>query len=87
MLALYKKTKKKVWAHTVLHRCARKSSAEVRHFSEVVLEDKEIGKLFSREELERLMDLTTYIGTAVKQVENVVNYIDEKRKEDLKKYG
>lgn len=87
MLALYKKTKKKVWAHTVLHRCARKSSAENRHFSEVVLEDEDIGKYFSKEELERLMDLTSYIGTAKKQVENVVTYITEKRKEDLRKYG
>jgi adenylosuccinate lyase len=87
MLAIYKKTKKKVWAHTVLHRCARKSSAENRHFSEVVLEDEEIGKLFSKEELERLMDLTTYTGTAVKQVENVADYINEKSKEDHKKYG
>ena len=87
MLALYKKTKKKVWAHTVLHRCARKSSAEGRQFSEVVLEDEEIGEMFSKEELEKLMDLTNYTGTAVVQVENVVNYIKGKRKEDLKKYS
>jgi len=86
MIAMYKKTGEKDRAHTLFHRCARKSREEGRAFKDVVLQDEDVGRLFTAEELEKLFDLTTYTGTAVYQTEETVKVILVKRKKDLKKY-
>jgi len=87
MIALYKRTGKRDWAHTVLSECARISHDQGRPYSEVILSDTELGKHFSGEELERLMDLTTYSGTAASRTGEAVASIRVRREPDLARYA
>ena len=79
MLAMYQKTGKKDRAHTLLHRCARQSHKDRISFKKAVLSNKEVGSLFKGEELDKLMDLKTYIGTAKQQTESTIRFIRKKR--------
>jgi adenylosuccinate lyase len=85
MFAIYRKTGKKAKAHTILHRCARKSHEDRISFKKVLLDDKEVGKLFTEKELDQLMDLRTYIGTATQQIEKTIRIIKEKRDQGISK--
>lgn len=79
MIALYKKTGKRDWAHTGLHRCARRAREEQIPFVEAILTDEELGGVFERSELESLSDLSTYTGTAARQCEEAVQQIRGRR--------
>jgi adenylosuccinate lyase len=79
MLALYRKTGRRDWAHTALHRCARVSREQQRSFIDVILDDSELRGLFDRSELERLGDPSSYTGTAVEQTTRVVQALRARR--------
>jgi adenylosuccinate lyase len=64
MVALYRKTGRRDWAHTVLHDCATLAAAEGKSLGEAVLRHAELGSLFEPTELKALVDLTTYTGSA-----------------------
>lgn len=79
MLAIYKKTGKRDWAHTALHRCAGRSRRDKTPFVDAILRDDELGDLFDRDELVRLSDLTGYTGTAARQTVAAVQQIRRRR--------
>ncbi|MCW5979346.1 MAG: hypothetical protein KIT09_14820 [Bryobacteraceae bacterium] len=79
MIALYRKTGNKDEAHRRLQRLSYISRSQKRNLAEVVLEDESLNTHFSPEELDRLMDLTTYAGTAALQTEQVVAFIRRNR--------
>jgi len=72
MIALYRKTGNKGWAHTVLNECSRISHDENRPYAETVLAHPELRRHFSQAEIGALMDLTTYTGTAASRTEETV---------------
>jgi adenylosuccinate lyase len=80
MIAMYKKTGEKDKAHSLLHKCARQSQRNSLSFREILLSNKDVGKIFSSAELDKLLDLTTYTGTATRQTEETVRAIERKRK-------
>ncbi|HIH62609.1 MAG TPA: adenylosuccinate lyase [Methanobacteriales archaeon] len=59
-------------AYRLVRECAIKANQERVPFIKVVGEKKEIREYLSREELENIMDPYTYIGSAIKIVENVL---------------
>ncbi len=79
MIALYKKTGRRDWAHTIVGQCGRISHDEQRPLADVIRENPEIGPLFEDGEIERLADLTTYLGTAALQTEEAVSRIRQRR--------
>jgi len=79
MIAMYGKIGLKNEAHSLLHEYSRKSREKKMHLKDFILEDDYMSKIFSREELEKLFDLTTYTGTAARQTEELVNFLMSKR--------
>jgi adenylosuccinate lyase len=79
MIALYKKTGKRDWAHTALHRCARRSREERLPFVDAVLADPEIAEHLDRSELTALSDLSGYTGTAAQQTVETVQHLRSRR--------
>lgn len=80
MVFLYRKTGLRDSSHTKLHDCAARSANEQIPFSEAVLQDRELAEHFTGDELNRLMDLTTYLGSASQQAEQMVRAIERKRR-------
>ncbi|MHC1566151.1 MAG: adenylosuccinate lyase, partial [Candidatus Syntropharchaeia archaeon] len=66
-------------AHEIVRRCAMKAYGENRHLKEVLLEDEEVSKILSREELEKIMDPENYIGTAIERVESVIKRLSQQK--------
>jgi adenylosuccinate lyase len=64
--------------HEILRRAAIKSKEESRFIKDILLENKKITENFSKEELEDLFNPHKYIGTAVKQTLNLVEYLKNK---------
>ncbi len=69
-------------AHGLLHRCAVESRRYQRPFKDVILQDKDIQRLFEPEELEALFDLSTYTGSAAFQTEATVRFIRARRRDE-----
>ncbi|MHA1910325.1 MAG: adenylosuccinate lyase [Candidatus Kariarchaeaceae archaeon] len=57
-----------------------KSLAHEKDFEQAILSHEEVGQIFTREELEKLLDPLTYIGLATEKAEEVVDQIRKKIK-------
>ena len=72
MMALAKKGVDRQEAHELLRKLTIKSEVEKRHFREVLLEDKFVCAKLSEKEMDEALDPKNYLGTAVKQTEDIV---------------
>ncbi len=73
MIKLVEKGLSRQDAHEILRVAAIKVRREKISFIEALLENKKVAKHISRKELEELLNPETYIGTAVQQVEYIIN--------------
>ncbi len=80
MLALTKKGMGRQEAHELVRRLAMKSDVEKRLFKTVLLEDNAVRDMFSEKEIDKVLDPSNYLGTAVKQVELAVEKTKQERK-------
>ncbi|MDH3689591.1 MAG: lyase family protein [Gammaproteobacteria bacterium] len=87
MIAIYRKTGRRHWAHTVLAECARLSRESGRHMRAIIEEMPEVGTLFTSAELDALMDLSTYTGTAEWQTTENVERVLTRNREDRHNLG
>ncbi|MEM4001039.1 MAG: adenylosuccinate lyase [Saccharolobus sp.] len=71
MLELAKRTGKKVTAHKIVYEIVQRAVDENKTFQECIRETPEIKKYFKEEELEKLLDLESYIGTSLEQIEKI----------------
>jgi len=78
MLALAKKGLGRQKAHELTRELAIKSHNEQRAFKQVLSENSAVKKLLSPEEIDKVMDPRNYLGTATKQIQQV---IEKTRKE------
>jgi adenylosuccinate lyase len=83
MIALTKKGVNRQEAHELLRKLTIKSEIEKRDFKEVLLEDETVSKELSKKEIGDALNPRNYLGTAVKQVELIV----QKTKEECKDRG
>ena len=83
MLKLWQKTGKKVTAHTLVHDATMKAMTEKKLFKDALLEMPEVKAFLSPEEIDEITNPEAYIGTAPQQVDAVVKYIEERRKEQM----
>ena len=72
MMALYRKTGKKHWAHTRLSECSARSRQTGQPLRQVIRAAPDLAGYFSEGELDALFDLSSYTGTAALQVEQAV---------------
>jgi len=79
MLALAKKGLGRQKAHELTRELAIKSHNEQRAFKEVLSEDNTVKKLLNKQEIEEVMDPRNYLGTATKQVEQVIQKTRKER--------
>jgi adenylosuccinate lyase len=80
MIALTKKGVSRQEAHELLRKLTIKSEMEKRPFREVLLEDKFVGKKLSEKEIDEALNPRNYLGTALKQVELMVEKTKQERK-------
>ncbi|MCS7124878.1 MAG: adenylosuccinate lyase [Candidatus Bathyarchaeota archaeon] len=80
MIALTKKGLSRQEAHELLRRLTIKSEMEKKPFKEVLLEDKTVNARLSEKEIDEALNPRNYLGTALKQVELMVEKTRQERK-------
>ena len=80
MIALTRKGMSRQEAHELLRKLSIKSETENKPFKTVLLEDTAVGKLLSEKEIEEALKPENYLGTAIQQVERVVEATVRERK-------
>ncbi len=78
MFALASQTGRKEEAHHIVYECSMKAYEEKVPFERALTEDPRVKKYLGEEELQEIMDPQNYLGTAIDQVEKVVNLLKEK---------
>jgi len=73
MFSLAKKTKKKQKAHQILHKIAMKSYEKEIPFEECILKDSFIGKYFSKQEIQDLLNPKNYLGLNDECIEKAIH--------------
>jgi adenylosuccinate lyase len=72
MIDLTKRGMDRQEAHEVMRAASMQALAEGRYLSEILAERPEVVRYVTRDDLERLLDPDAYIGTAVRQVERLI---------------
>jgi adenylosuccinate lyase len=80
MLALSRKGMDRQEAHELIRGLALKSDVEKRAFKQILVEDSTVQKMLRGSEVNEALDPRNYLGTAVKQVELVVEMTKRERK-------
>jgi adenylosuccinate lyase len=80
MMALAKKDMSRQEAHELLRKLTIKSELERRPFKEILLEDKVVHEKLSEKEVDEILNPRNYLGTAVEQVELMVEKTRKERK-------
>jgi len=80
MLTLAKKGLGRQKAHELTRQLAIKSHTEQRAFKEVLTENKTAQKLLNPKEIEKVMDPRNYLGTALEQIELVIEKTKQERR-------
>jgi len=80
MLALAKKGLGRQKAHELTRELAIKSHNEQRAFKEVLAENSTVKELLRPEEIKEVMDPRNYLGTAIQQIELVIEKTMQERK-------
>jgi adenylosuccinate lyase len=79
MIALTKKGANRQEAHELLRKLTIKSETEKRHFKEILLEERTVHEKLSEKEIDEALDPRNYLGTALEQVELMVEKTREER--------
>jgi adenylosuccinate lyase len=79
MIGLTRKGMNRQEAHELLRKLTVKSEVEKRHFKEILLEDKTVNEKLSKKEIDDALNPRNYLGTAVKQVELMVERTKKER--------
>jgi len=67
--------------HEILRQAAIKARNETLYMKDILIEDKKIKNLFSKEELDEILDPHKYIGKAIEQTENLIKFLKNKYKD------
>jgi adenylosuccinate lyase len=79
MIALTEKGMNRQKAHELLRKLTIKSEVEKRHFRQILLENKAVTERLSSKEIDEALDPRNYLGTALKQVENIARKTSKER--------
>jgi len=79
MLALAKQGLGRQTAHELTRELAIRSHNEQRPFKDVLSEDSKVKKVLTPTEIDKVMDPRNYLGTATKQIDNVIEKTQKER--------
>lgn len=80
MLGLAEKSKRKVWAHQLVHDIAIQTSTEGGHFADSLKSHPEVAKYLQPQEVDELLRPQNYIGTATSQITQVRKVASARRR-------
>ena len=80
MIALTKKGMNRQEAHELLRVLALKSETEKQSFKNVLLMDKKVQRLLTEEEIVKALNPRNYLGTALRQIEQMVEKTRKEKK-------
>ena len=80
MLALTRKGMSRQEAHELIRTLTIKSESEGQPFKETLLKNETVRKILSEKEIDTALDPKNYLGTAIKQVESVIQRTKQERK-------
>jgi adenylosuccinate lyase len=80
MLALAKKGLGRQKAHELTRQLAIKSYTEQRSFKEIIRDNKIVQETFNSSEIEDVMNPENYLGTALEQIDLVIEKTRQERK-------
>jgi adenylosuccinate lyase len=72
MIELTKRGMNRQEAHEVMRTASMQALAEDRDLAEVLSQRPEVTRFVTRDDLDRLLDPDAYIGTAVRQVDRLI---------------
>jgi adenylosuccinate lyase len=84
MLALTRKSMSRQEAHELMRALTIKSESEGQPFKETLLKNETVQKILSEKEIDATLDPRNYLGTAIKQVESVIQRTKQERKDRSK---
>ncbi len=79
MTALVSKGMNRQIAHELLRKLTLESELKDRLFKEVLAENKEVVRFLTEKDIEKALDPKNYLGTAIKQVEHVIEITSSER--------
>lgn len=79
MISLVAKGMNRQKAHELLRKLTIQSEVEKRHFRQILLETKAVTERLSPKEIDEALDPRNYLGTALKQVENIARKTSKER--------
>lgn len=80
MIAMVSKGADRQWAHEVVRRCSMEAWKTGKPLRDVLMENPEVRRYLTVEEIEKAMKPENYVGTALEQVEKVAAYVRGKLK-------
>jgi len=80
MIALVKKGMNRQEAHELLRILTIKSETEKQPFQKILMQDKIVRARLTQKEIEKALDPSNYLGTAIKQIDLVVKKTQRERK-------
>ena len=80
MLALAKKGLGRQKAHELTRELAIKSHNEQREFKQVLMENSTVNQFLNQKEIDEVMDPRNYLGTAIEQIELVIEKTRQERR-------
>jgi adenylosuccinate lyase len=79
MIALVEKGMNRQKAHELLRKLTIQSEVQKRHFRQILLKTKAVTERLSSKEIDEALDPRNYLGTALKQVENIARKTSKER--------
>lgn len=79
MMALVEKGMDRQHAHELLRNLSMEALSKKKSYEEVLVENKEVSKFLKKDEISRLVDPHWYIGTAIEQVDHVLEVAKKER--------
>ena len=80
MLALTRKGMSRQEAHELMRTLTIKSESEGQPFKETLLKNDTVRKMLSEKEINEALDPRNYLGTAIEQVDSVLQKTRQERK-------
>ena len=86
MTALIKKGMNRQEAHEYLRKLTIKAETEKKPFRKILLEDKKVREKLTPKEIDKALNPTNYLGTAVRQVEHIIKKTKRERRTQTVSY-
>ena len=64
-------------AHSLVYQCSMQAFEQNKHFKEALMQNEELAKYLSAQELEKWLNPQNYLGNAPEKVDAVIQYAED----------